>query len=536
MKLNLSALTDRSAWETAGIKLPRFDVAAVSEATRGTPHWLHFGAGNIFRAYIARLQQDMLDAGLTEQGIIAAETFDEDIVRSAYYPYDNLSLLVTMKPDGQMDKTVIGSVTQAVWAACAQGLETMKRVASMPSLQIISFTITEKGYTITDPLGKPVPAVSHDIERGPMHARSVMGIVTAMLLARHDAGGTPIALLSLDNCSQNGEKLRLAVTHIAKAWVISGYAPESFLHYLAEMNRVAFPWSMIDKITPRPDPSIQQRLEELGVEGMDILATAKGTYIAPFVNAEAPGYLVIEDAFPNGRPPLEKVGVYMTDRNTVSSTERMKVCTCLNPLHTGMATFGCLLGFKTIAAQMQDADCRALVERIGSVEGMPVVTDPGIIRPEAFLREVIDERLSNPYIPDTPERITTDQSSMMAIRFGETLKAYSLRDDLDTQDLVAIPLAIAGWIRYLMGVDDLGRDMPISPDPYAAAVQAKLDGIVYGQPGSYNGQLTQVLNNVRLFGVDLYSVGLGEKVEALFTKMIEGPGSVRRTLHEAMNT
>jgi fructuronate reductase len=536
MRLNRNALRDREAWTRIGAALPQFDIGAAEKITNSAPRWLHFGAGNIFRAYIARLQQDLMNAGLTEHGIIAAETFDEEILTSGYTPYDNLSLLVTMRPDGRMGKTVVGSVTSVVSSASEEGLARLKKIAAEPSMQIISFTITEKGYALTDPLGKPIESVKRDAEKGPNGVRSVMGIAASMLLERFNRGGLPIALLSLDNCSRNGETLCKSMQYIAKAWAENGFANKEFLRYLTNSDVVSFPWSMIDKITPRPDPRVQAHLEGLGLEGMDVKITGKSTYIAPFVNAEAPGYLVIEDRFPNGRPPLEKAGVFMTDRETVNRTERMKVCTCLNPLHTGMGTFGCLLGYPTIASEMGDKDIRALVEGIGAVEGMPVVADPGIIKPWEFLREVIDERLSNPNIPDTPERITTDQSSMMAIRFGETLKAYARSAELDARGLKAIPLAIAGWLRYLMGVDDDGRDMPISPDPYAAAVREKLKGVVFGQPGSYNGQLSQVLNNEQLFGIDLYTIGLGEKVETLFIKMLECPGAVRRTLHETVGS
>ncbi|GHU73041.1 mannitol dehydrogenase [Clostridia bacterium] len=535
MQLSLSALQDRAAWERMGIALPQYDVSAVAQATREMPRWLHFGAGNIFRAYVARLQHDLLNAGLTNEGIIAAETFDAEILSSSYLPYDNLALLVSMHADGHTDRSVLASVTETVTSLTDAGIARLKAIAAAPSLQMISFTITEKGYTAKDPLGNPVPDIIHDITNGPLRPTSAMGIATALLLERYNNGGDPIALVSLDNCSHNGEKLQAAITTIATAWIVSGFAKEGFMYYLSEPSRVSFPWTMIDKITPRPDSRVQEHLTELGLVDMDILVTGQGTFIAPFVNAESSEYLVIEDEFPNGRPPLEQAGVYMTDRETVNRTERMKVCTCLNPLHTGMAVFGCLLRFPSIAASMRDPDIRALVERIGAVEGMPVVTDPGIIKPMEFLREVIDERLSNPYIPDTPERIVVDHSAKVAIRFGETLKSYAEFPDLDVKSLVAIPLAIAGWMRYLVGVDDDGRPLTISFDPYAADVQAHLAGIQFGQPGSYNGQLTQVLNNVQLFGVDLYSIGLGEKIESLFIKMLEGPGAVRSTLHEALN-
>ena len=75
-------------------------------------------------------------------------------------------------------------------------------------------------------------------------------------------------------------------------------------------------------------------LEADGLEGFAPVRNARGTVKAPYVNAEESEYLVLEDAFPNGRPPLEKAGFFFTDRETVDKVERMKVCTCLNPLHT----------------------------------------------------------------------------------------------------------------------------------------------------------------------------------------------------------
>jgi fructuronate reductase len=115
-----------------------------------------------------------------------------------------------------------------------------------------------------------------------------------------------------------------------------------------------------------------------GFESTDIVITKGNTYIAPFVNAEGPQYLVLEDSFPNGRMPLEKAGVFFTDRETVERVEKMKVCTCLNQLHTALAIFGCLLGFNLIADEMKDPALKKLVENIGYIEGMPVVVDPKI--------------------------------------------------------------------------------------------------------------------------------------------------------------
>src|SRR5699024_6017700 len=139
------------------------------------------------------------------------------------------------------------------------------------------------------------------------------------------------------------------------------------------------PWSMIDKITPRPDADVQKMLEEDGFEDPDLIITSRNTYTSPFVNAEEAEYLVIEDAFPNGRPPLEEAGVYFTDHETVDKAEMMKVTTSLNPLHTALAIYGNLLGYSFIHEEMKDPELNALVKKIGYDEGLPVVVYQGII-------------------------------------------------------------------------------------------------------------------------------------------------------------
>jgi fructuronate reductase len=287
---------------------------------------------------------------------------------------------------------------------------------------------------------------------------------------------------------------------------------------------------MIDKITPRPSEAVSDCLTKKGIDGMDLLVTAKGTFIAPFVNAEVPEYLVVENDFPGGRPPLEDAGVFFVDRETVNSVERMKVTTCLNPLHTALAIYGCLLGYRTIASEMKDPLLKALVERIGYAEGMPVVANPGIFSPREFIREVLEDRFPNPFIPDTPQRIATDSSQKIPIRYGETIKSWMKRPDLKTENLVGIPLVIAAWFRYLLGVDDELRPMEISGDPMLPDLQKGLKDIVAGSPESYNGQLRPFLSNPALFAVDLYEAGPGEKIERLFVKMLAGKNAVFETL------
>ncbi len=535
--LTRDGLLDRTGYESAGISLPEYDVAQVAAHTAEHPVWVHFGAGNIFRGFIAVLQQSLLNQGLATSGIIAAETFDFDIVDKIYRPFDSLALLVGLKPDGGMVNSVVASITDA-YCACKDRPDELGKLSAVfenPELQMVSFTITEKGYALEDIHGNFLPVVVSDMEKGPESATHAMSVVTALMWKRFNAGAHKLALVSMDNCSHNGEKLQTSVLTIAKEWEKRGFVSAEFVAYLSDEEKVSFPWSMIDKITPRPAESVEKALNELGVADMAPVVTSRNTYIAPFVNAEIPQYLVVEDKFPNGRPALEKAGVYMTDRDTVNNTERMKVTTCLNPLHTALAVYGCVLGYTKIADEMKDADLKLLVEKIGYDEGMPVVVDPKILSPRDFIKEVIEERLPNPFIPDMPQRIATDTGLKVPIRFGETMKSYLASDTLKITDLVYIPLAIAGWLRYLMGVYDTGAPMEISPDPTAAGVQEALKTVEFGNPASYTGQLKSVLSNKTLFAVDLCEAGLAERIETMFCEMIAGEGAVRSTLKKYLN-
>lgn len=532
MKLNFQGIQDKSAWEKAGVALPKYDWEKMCAETAKNPVWVHFGAGNIFRGFIAGLQDSLLNKNLAEKGIIAAETFDYEIIDKIYKPHDSMTLMVSLKPDGKLDKNIIASIACGVKADSSNNDEwaALKEIFVNPSLQMVSYTITEKGYALRDMKGDYLGVVVEDIASGPDKPKHAMSITASLLLERFRANSQPIAVVSMDNCSHNGEKLRASVLEVAKAWEEKGFVDKEFIAWLSDEKQVSFPWSMIDKITPRPADSVKSELDALGVEGMDVVITSKHTYIAPFVNAEVPQYLVIEDRFPNGRPALEKAGVYMTDRETVNKTERMKVTTCLNPLHTGLAVFGCLLGYEKIADEMKDADLKKLVERVGYVEGLPVVTNPGILDPKAFIDEVIEQRLPNPFMPDTPQRIATDTSQKIPVRFGETLKSYHADAKLDPKSLTAIPLVLAGWLRYLLGVDDKGKEMPVSPDPMLEQLQSELKAVQLGKPESADGVLKPILSNANIFGISLYDVGLAEKVEGLFKEMLKGPGAVRETL------
>lgn len=530
--------TQEDRFAQIGIKTPEYDFEKVWEATKKEPTWLHFGGGNLFRAFHSVLQQHLIEKKATDKGIIVVSTFNDALIEKIYRPYDNLSLDVVMKADGSLDMEVIASVAESI--ATYEGpssWQRLKEIFSQSSFQFVTLSITEKGYDLRDIDGEIRATVKEEIENGLEQPSHTMVMLAALLYERYLTGKAPLALVSTDNFSHNGDKLKDAILTVASIWKVIGVVEQGFIEYLNDETKITFPWSMIDKITPLPSITVQKRLTEIGYGSAELIRIREnGPAIAPFVNTEECEYLVIEDRFPNGRPPLEKVGVYFTEREVVDLVERMKVCTCLNPLHTALAIFGCLLDYTSIAAEMKDEDLKALVEKIGYVEGMKVVTDPGIIDPMQFIKEVIEVRFPNPNNPDTPQRIASDTSQKLAIRFGETIKLYVEREDLDINDLSFIPLTIAAWCRYLMGINDAGKAMNISPDPLLEDLQQYINKIEFGQPNSVGDQLHPILSNQRIFGVDLYKIGLGNKVEAFFKLLIKEPGAVRTTLHHLISS
>lgn len=538
MKLNIENLNDKNFWENADIEVPKYNINDIRKNTAEKPTWIHFGAGNIFRGFIAAVADTLLNDSIIDTGIIAVDTHafgrddDYDMINKVYKPFDNLTLLASIKSNGNIDKKIIGSITDVLHADFINNYDALKKIFISSSLQIVSFTITEKGYSIKDLNGNYTSIVEEDIDNEPKKAKNIMSIIAAMLLERYKNGAFPIAMLSVDNCSNNGDKLKSSIVEISREWVKSGYADNGFVEYLEDSKKVSFPLSMVDKITPRPSEIIEKKLESIGLEEMSLFKVGHNN-MAPFVNAESVGYLVVEDLFPNGRPKFEKANVYVTDRITVQTAEKMKVTTCLNPLHTALAIFGCLLNYNFIYEEMRNPSLKKLVEKIGYDEGMKVVADPKILNPKYFIKEVIEERLVNPYIPDSPKRIATDTSQKIPIRYGETLKSY-VKNGLDISSLVGIPLTIAAWLRYLMGIDDNGKPMEISPDPMLEELQKHIKNIKFKNKETIGNNLKPILSNKIIFAVDLYDekINLGKKIESYFSEMISKENAVKECLEK----
>ena len=162
-----------------------------------------------------------------------------------------------------------------------------------------------------------------------------------------------------------------------------------------------------------------------------------------------------------------------------------------------------------------------------------MVQDPEILSPKAFVDELFEDRFPNMYLGDTNLRLSTDVSQGVGVRFGETIKAYVAKEG-SASCLTAIPLGIAGWLRYMLGVDDQGQRYELAPDPMNEEITQAFSTIAWGKPETVTDQLRGILSNENVFYVNLYEAGLGEKIEGMFREMIAGPGATLVTVKKWM--
>lgn len=503
MKL-VNVVGEKEKWLSKGYEVFSYDREKMIKETKENPEWVHFGVGNLFRAFQAVYCDKLLDQGILTKGITAVGGRDSTAIDDYFRKFDNLHIAITLKGNGDISKRVVGSIAESLKI---EDTERLEEIFEKPSLKVASFTVTEKGYVVSE----------SDTNE------AFMAKVTALLHHRYLNGGYPITLSSHDNCSHNGDVLKKAIVFFAKR-----YNDESFLKYIEE--KVSFPIAMIDKITPRPNIKIAKILEDDGVEEVKELDI--NHYMNCFVNAEETQYLVIEDKFTNGRPAWEKAGIIYTDRETVDKVEKMKVGTCLNPVHTSLAVYGCLLDHHLICEEMSDEVLNKLAKHIGYDEGLPVVVDPKILNPKEFIDTVINDRLPNPYMPDAPQRIAMDTSQKLPVRFGETLKAYLNRNE-DISKLTYIPLVFAGWLRFLTGINDKGDEFEIPSDPMLEELRPIMSKYKLGDTVKKEDILS-ILKNEKIFGVDLEEYNLADKVVGYLNEELQGVGAVRKTLEKYM--
>ncbi len=423
-------LTEANLMAFAGqVAVPSYD------RKRLAPAIVHIGVGGFHRAHQAVYLDDLAGQGITldwgEHGVGLLPS--DEHMAEALIPQDCLYTVVTRDAAGDSAR-VIGSMTDYLFAP-----DNRTRVLDLladAATRIVSLTITEGGYNIDSLTGHfdmDNPVIQHDMHHPDMPS-SVFGYICAALDRRRRAGYPPFTVLSCDNLQGNGTIARTAITSFARLW------DDSLANWI-EAN-VAFPNGMVDRITPQTTTSDRAFVAEtFGIED------AWPVMSEPFTQ------WVIEDTFCNGRPPLEHVGAQVV--SDVHPYETMKL-RLLNASHQAMGYLGYLAGYRYIHDVIADADFRAFIARLMVDEVAPLLPPvPGIDL--ARYQQTLLERFANPKIRDQVARICTDGSDRIP-KFLLPSLAEALHQGRPHRLLT---LALAGWIRYLRGVDEAGQEINI---------------------------------------------------------------------------
>ncbi|MGV0157161.1 mannitol dehydrogenase family protein [Rhodococcus sp. GB-02] len=421
MELNTKTVHD---FDTS-LQVPNYDR---SKVTTGI---VHFGVGGFHRAHQAMYIDTLLrrgegfDWGICGVGVMPSDKRMRDALRAQ----DGLYTLALKHADGTLEGRVIGSIVEYLFAP-DDPQAVIEKMAS-ESTKIVSLTITEGGYNISDSTGEfdsSNPDVVHDLEPGTL-PRTTFGLICAALALRRDRGLAPFTIMSCDNIEGNGSVARNAFGAFAAL-----KDPE-----LAEWTEKygAFPNSMVDRITPVTTAEVTAEIAEtFGVE--DQWPIAAEPFTAWF----------LEDEFTMGRPPLENAGVNLVP--DVRPYELMKL-RLLNASHQGIAYFGYLAGYRLVHEACQDELLSGFLLDYMNLEATPTLDPvPGVDLDQ--YKKTLIERFSNPHVRDTIARLCAESSD----RIPKWLLPV-IRNQLDAGGSINLSTAIvASWARYAEGSDENG--------------------------------------------------------------------------------
>ena len=417
------AVLGRTPLSALPVPGPAYDRAAV------TAGLVHVGVGGFHRAHQAVYADRLLAAGHTGWGICGVGTQPGDrAMRDVLRAQDGLYTVLVKHPDGRVEPQVVGSVVDHLYAPDDPDA-VVERMAA-PTTHVVSLTITEGGYSV-DPLTmafRPVePAVLLDLQHGAVPG-SVFGLVTAALRRRRERGLAPFTVLSCDNVPRNGEIAREAFAGFAALLDAD----------LGEWVRreVAFPSSMVDRITPATTDADRALLEDLGVRD------AWPVVCEPYLQ------WVLEDTWSAGRPPFEQVGVHVVD--DVHPYELMKL-RLLNAGHQALGYLGYLAGHRTTDEALGDQVMAAFVLQYMEREATPTLLPVPGVDLDVYRRTLL-ERFGNPAVRDALARLCAESSDRIATFLLPVVREQRARGG----DVSRSALVCAAWARYAEGVDEQG--------------------------------------------------------------------------------
>jgi mannitol 2-dehydrogenase len=437
---NLSSLA-------ADLAVPSYDRAALRTGI------VHFGVGGFHRAheamYLDRLMAagEALDWAICGVGVMPADERMRDVLTAQ----DGLYTLVVKAPDGTLSAQVIGSIKEYLYAP-DDPWAVVEKMAS-PDVRIVSMTVTEGGYNFNAVTGEFVadnPDVQHDLQSGAA-PKTTFGLITAALARRRERGIPPFTIMSCDNIQGNGHAAR-------RSFVAFAALRDPDLGAFVE-NHVAFPNSMVDRITPvTTDEDRDEVRKRFEVEdGWPVVCE-------PFTQ------WTLEDVFPLGRPPFENAGVQVVA--DVEPYELMKL-RLLNASHQALCYFGYLAGYRFVHEVAQDPLFAGFLLAYMDREATPTLEPVPGIDLHAYKHQLI-ERFSNAQVKDTVARLCAESSD----RIPKWLLPV-IRYNLETGGEIRLATAVvASWARYAEGTDEQGRPIDVVDrlrDTLVAAAQRQRD-------------------------------------------------------------
>ena len=463
----------------AGVRVPDYD------RTQITPGIVHLGIGAFHRAHMAVYVDDLLKDN-PDWAIVGASLRRPD-TKEALEPQDGLFTIAVRDASGTHPR-VIGSILKVLDANVER--EELLALMASPQIRIVSLTVTEKGYChdpATGELDQRHPDIVHDLAN-PQAPKSAPGMLVEALACRKAAGVAPFAVMSCDNLPSNGATVQRIVSKFA------ALRDAELGRWVAD---AAFPSTMVDRIVPATTEADRAMIAELiGAEDAWPIMTE------PFTQ------WVIEDHFPDGRPPFEKTGAQLVE--DVEPFERMKL-RMLNGSHSTMAYLGYLAGYDYISDVMADEDFVRLVHGLMTEEAMPTLDMPGVDL--GAYRDQLLERFRNPALKHRTWQIAMDGSQKLPQRLLGTIRERIKAG----QPFERLGLGVAGWMRYVVGIDEKGENIDVR-DPLAMRMMAIAADAGDDAEALYEG----LVGLTEVFGSDLAdNQAFGETVATHLDSLLE---------------
>jgi fructuronate reductase len=398
---------------------------------------VHLGLGAFQRAHQAIYTDDALEAQPGDWSVAGVSLRAAD-ARDRLRPQEGLYTAIERSPAGTR-RRVVGSVREALFLGDEH--ERVHRLLAAPQTRIVTLTVTEKGYChdpATGRLNLAHPEIAHDLMH-PEAPVSVVGLLAWTLAHRRASGAGPLTIICCDNLTQNGALLEGLVANFA-----AEHDP-ALVQWMRD--NATFPSTMVDRIVPATtDVERADNDRALG------LVDAAPVVHEPYMQ------WVIEDRFCTPRPAWEAGGAQFV--NEVEPFEKMKL-RLLNASHSAFAYLGYLAGHEFIWQVAAQADFVAYMRRFMADEVSPTLHVPAGVDLAAY-RDALVTRFANPALPHRTQQIAMDGSQKLPQRILATV-----RECLAVGRPVPLAaLAVAGWMRYVSGVDEAGRPIAVA-DPLA---------------------------------------------------------------------